>query len=215
VDDFFGFVLKHWTSLRVRGIDQQNGLIEAGFAFTPEIHMRRAGSCSVWFDLGKDWMLTRRVFEAEDPADASCRTYRRFEVKESKLFDGVRMPTRFTEVTLASGRDLATPVGNLWETTAEDIKFGHVKKEDLEVVFLPGTLVRDEITGDKWSVGKSGEKIAYNVNVGERPNGPVTQSYPHSAFSSMQRLVLGIGLLLVIALVATFVWRRRTHRSCT
>ncbi len=165
-NDFFGFLLKYKSNIRIRGIDQQNGLVEADFTFTPEKHFRRTGSCRMWFDLNKDWMFTRRVYEAQDPEDSSYKNYQRLEVNESKLFDGIWMPTRFSDVTLASGRDLATPVGNLWETTAEDIKFGKVKKEDLEVVFPPGALVRDEITGDRWGVGKSGEKIPYNDNVG-------------------------------------------------
>ena len=43
--------------------------------------------------------------------------------------------------------------GNLDETTAKNIKIGSVKKEDLEIVFPAGTVVLDDITGDRWTVG--------------------------------------------------------------
>ena len=163
-NDYYGVLLANKISLQVRGLDPQNGLVEADFTCIRE--NKRTGSYRVWLDLDKDWMMTRREADMKDPADSNYKDYQHVEVNESKLFGGVWMPTRITEVNWLSRKGLETPVGNLWETTAEDIKFGQVKKEDLEVVFPPGALVRDDITGERWGVGKSGEKIKYNERVG-------------------------------------------------
>jgi hypothetical protein len=166
-NDYYGVLLANKSNLQVRGIDSKSGLVKADFTCMPEKNLKRTGSYKVWLDLEKDWMMIRREADVKDPTDSSFKDYQHVEMNESKLFDGVWMPTRITEVNWLSEKGLATPVGNLWETTAEDIKFGKVKKEDLEVIFPPGAKVRDDITGERWGVGKSGEKIEYNERVGE------------------------------------------------
>ena len=151
-NDFFTFLLEHRADLQIRGIDQESRLVNAGFAYTAE-EGRKTGSCTVWLDVGKDFMLRRRVWEAKYRAnDCERQQYERFEVEDSQQFEGVWLPTRFTDVTLASGGSQAKPVGNLWETTAENIKVGRVRKEDLELVFPVGTSVHNEVTGDRWVV---------------------------------------------------------------
>ncbi|NLE36860.1 MAG: hypothetical protein GX621_02420 [Pirellulaceae bacterium] len=168
-NDFLGFLLQHENSLQIRGVDQRSGQLEVSFTYVSKVFPGTTGSCVMWFEPEKNWMLVKRIWERVKPTSPVASSYERFEVKESKVFDGVWMPTRFTEVTMASREGVPTPMGNLWNTTAEDIKIGSVKKEDIEVVFSPGTLVRDQITGNRWGVGKSGEKIPYNDNVGEGP----------------------------------------------
>ena len=106
----------------------------------------------MWLDVGKDFMLKRRVWEEKYRGSGGERqTYERFEVEESRPFDGLWLPTRFREVTTSGGRRLKT-VGNVWETTAENIDVGRVTKEDLELVFPVGTSVYNQITGDRWVV---------------------------------------------------------------
>lgn len=212
-NDFLRFLLRQRKHSRIRGVDLQSGLVEASFTYTFDKPFARTGSITMWFDLSKDWLLTRRVWEGNNPKDPSDKKYERFEVNESKVFDGIWMPTRFTDVTLASGGGLPTPVGNLWETTAEDIKIGRVKKEDLEVAFPEGALVRDDITGKRWGVGKSEAKVAYNENVGGGPNGLVAQPPLASESSSRQRLVLVIGLSSAIVVLTSVFWYRRVQRS--
>jgi hypothetical protein len=209
-NDFIGFLLDHKNDLQIRGIDKKNGLVEAGFTYSDQRRSRN-GSCIYWFDLGKNWMITRRVWEATDTPDPTSKTYERFEVNQSGLFDGVWMPTKFTDVTFTSGRDLPAPVGNLWETSAENIKFGQVKKEDLGVVFPPGTLVRDEITGKRWTVGASGEKLAYRDTVGGGGIVPATPRSFHSR-SYLSPTFLAIGLLIIIALLVGILIFRHKRR---
>ena len=155
-------MLDHKESLRIREIDQKSGLVKAYFTYTTTDEYPRTGSCTLWFDLGKDWLLTRRVWEANYVADASDKTYERFEVTESKEFDGVWMPVRFTDVTWGSGRGLETPNGNLWETTAEDIKIGHVRRKTWMWFSLRALWCADDITGERWTVGKAGERLPYD-----------------------------------------------------
>jgi len=156
--DFFQFVLDHAAVLKIRAIDPRSRLVEAGFNYTDE-QRKKTGSCSVWLDLGKDWMLRRRVAEWKN---TTGNNYERFEVLESEQFDGVWMPTLFTEVMALSGERWKTPVGNFVRITAENIKIGSVKKEDIETVFPAGTLVNDEITGDRYVAGRPGEKLPYH-----------------------------------------------------
>jgi len=104
-------------------------------------------------------MLRRRVAEWKN---TTGNNYERFEVLESEQFDGVWMPTLFTEVMALSGERWKTPVGNFVRITAENIKIGSVKKEDIETVFPAGTLVNDEITGDRYVAGRPGEKLPYH-----------------------------------------------------
>ena len=114
-------------------------------------HRETTVSCTAWFDLGKDWMLRRRGLERNYRGSARAKeeTYESFEVTESELFDGLWLPTKFREITWSSRLSF----GNLDETTAQNIKIGSVKKEDLEIVFPAGTVVLDDITGDRWTVG--------------------------------------------------------------
>ena len=57
-NDFFQFLLTNQAALRIRGIDPQSRLVEAGFTYTDE-RRKTTGSCTVWLDVGKDWMLRR------------------------------------------------------------------------------------------------------------------------------------------------------------
>ena len=153
-NDIFKFLLEHQTDLRVRGIDQQSRLVEVSLTYTDE-RADKTVSWTAWLDLGKDWMLRRlgREEKYRRSARAGEETYQSFEVSESEQFDGVWLPTKVREITWSSRYSF----GNLRETTAENIKIGSVKKDDLEIVFPAGTVVSDEITGDRWTVGL-GEK---------------------------------------------------------
>ena len=164
-NDIFKFLLEHQSDLRIRGIDQQSRLVEASLTYTDE-PAEKTVSWSVWLDLGKDWMLRRmgREEKFRESARAGEETYESFEVSESEQFDGVWLPTKVREITWSSRLSF----GNLRETTAENIKIGSVKKEDLEIVFPAGTVVSDEITGDRWTVGLE-EKTPVQENTAKKP----------------------------------------------
>ncbi len=78
-----------------------------------------------------------------------------FVVEKSQLVGDVWMPTKLTELLVAS--TLGPEIVNVFETEVTRIESGTVKPHDLEIPFLTGMKIVDAIKGVAYTVGPNGK----------------------------------------------------------
>jgi hypothetical protein len=80
----------------------------------------------------------------------------RFVVDESKLVNGLWMPTKLRDAICANGERAK---GNLDMQTVQTVELGNAKESNLRLPFPEGTFVQDRLKGIVYRAGPNGEAM--------------------------------------------------------
>lgn len=161
-----------------------------------------SGQTTMWFDPAKNYLLTR----VEDWFSTGSMEYHHVaRVEQARQVDGIWLPERIVDVGVIPGA-FKEGTGGVYEVRAENIRLGKVKESDLAVELPPNlTYIDDQISGQKFLVAKDGTKTLANITTGI--------SVPERTASGLRIVIIAINVLIVVALAALLIYRRRRMAS--
>lgn len=195
--------LSGFDDARVPRLDVDAGLVEVRCPGT--MPWGTPAECRMVFNLNNGALLTRhRLIERPERADGKER-WNDLEVLDVHRIGAVWVPIEMRVTGWSSGYPRQVTVREL---TIKDAQLGTLTDADLEVVFPPGTEVRDEFTGTRFKVGPNGEELPSRIK--EAHSVAATNAAVLDEHRNRTWFIIGnVVLLMGVVAARVFIVRRR------